>query len=98
MAMTLARPIPAAGLAGALARLAQGRDPEAWQRLTELAGADIRRVASAMTGDAGLAHDAVQECLLTLRDHAGKFRVHGDDADAAARRWITRVAANTSLE
>lgn len=86
------------GLASALGRLAQDRDAQAWAALLAHAGADIQRLASRLTGDAALAEDAVQETLLLIRDHAGRFAARGGEADDDARRWILGVAANASLQ
>src|SRR5688572_22622273 len=85
------------GLADALYRLAGGRDADAWGSLLSLAGADIARLSRRLTGDSALADDAIQETLLQVRDCAKNFRTQDADADCAARRWILRVAANTSL-
>jgi RNA polymerase sigma factor (sigma-70 family) len=82
------------GLTVALERLARSRDAEAWGFLLENIGADLQRLAARLTGESMLAEDAVQETLLQIRDHAGKFRNSADAHDAAARRWIFGVAAN----
>jgi RNA polymerase sigma-70 factor (ECF subfamily) len=91
-----ARPIRPSGPAEALARLARGRDVEAWTWLIEEVGDQIRACAGRLSEDAASADDAAQEALLTIRDHARQFRPRGD-ADADARRWILRVAANSAL-
>ncbi|MBA2480906.1 MAG: sigma-70 family RNA polymerase sigma factor [Planctomycetes bacterium] len=86
------------GPASALARLSRSRDARAWSDLLESCGADIQSVARRLAGSAALADDAVQETLLQLRDQAGKFATTDADPDEAARRWILRVTANTSLQ
>jgi RNA polymerase sigma-70 factor, ECF subfamily len=86
------------GPASALARLARSRDPEAWADLLAGCGADIQAVARRLAGNAALADDAVQETLLQLRDQAGKFVTSEAAPDDAARRWILRVTANTTLQ
>jgi alpha-L-fucosidase 2 len=98
--MTTRPPPPAAdrdGPAALLQRLAAVRDPVAWGALLTAVGGDIRAIALHVTGDALLAEDVVQEVLLQLRDHAGRFQPRSDDHDRDARRWIVGVAANTAL-
>jgi RNA polymerase sigma-70 factor (ECF subfamily) len=89
-----------ATLADALERLAAARDNQAWSYVIHHAGADIERVAARVAGESDLATDAVQETLLQIRDYAGSFRRGADevDPDAAARRWIVRVAVNTTCK
>jgi RNA polymerase sigma-70 factor, ECF subfamily len=84
-------------LAEALALLARSRDNDAWAFLLEQVGADIERLAARLTWDTALSQDVVQDTLLQIRDHAGRFKPIGEDANASARRWIMRVTANTSL-
>jgi RNA polymerase sigma-70 factor (ECF subfamily) len=86
-----------AGPAEALARLAAGRDAEAWAWLVDELGPVIRRTAGRLSDDPASADDAAQEALLVLRDRAGSFRPRLDP-DADARRWILRVTANAALE
>ncbi len=86
-----------AGPADALKRLATSRDADAWAWLLDEVGPEIHRVAHRLTGDTGTADDAVQECLLTLRDHAASFHPR-TDPDRDALRWIMRVAANAALQ
>ncbi len=87
------------GIAEALSRLAASRDSEAWDVLLRLVGNDVMRVVCRLTGDAELTQDAMQETLLRVRDRAASFRfVHGEDADAAARRWILTMATNLAID
>lgn len=92
--------MPAIHLGDALASLATTRDPEAWRAVLDQAGPDIERAAARVAGDADTARDAVQETLLQIRDYAGSFAPRTGDADPgeAARRWITRVAINTTCK
>ena len=86
------------GLAWALGCLAQHRDGEAWSTLVAQVGPDIQRLAVCLIGDFALAEDAVQETLLLVRDHAGRFAVRSGNGDDDARRWILGVAANASRQ
>ena len=96
MAMTAARPAP--GLVCALSRLGASRDPAAWAELVEAVGDDIARACASVAGRE-LGRDAAQECLIRVRDRAGRFRAPDTgDAEAAARAWIRRVATTTALE
>ncbi len=81
-----------------LARLAQGPDPEAWAVLVERHGDAVYQAAFRVTGEHALAEDATQETFLHIRGDAGRFRVHGGDADAAALGWITRIACTSALQ
>jgi len=91
-------PAPAPlGLAAVLGRLAHGRDESAWQTLLAQIGPDLLRMARRLSGNAALADDVVQEALLQIRDHAGRFSPRTDDPDADARRWLLRLTANTAL-
>jgi RNA polymerase sigma-70 factor, ECF subfamily len=83
-------------LVEALGRLAADRDREAWGYVLEQVGPDIQRMAARLTGDSSMADDAIQETLLQIRDHAGRFIAPGMDGDAAARRWILAIAAHVS--
>ncbi|MBA3685831.1 MAG: sigma-70 family RNA polymerase sigma factor, partial [Planctomycetes bacterium] len=87
------------GLAGALARLASDRDPEAWAAVLQRAGPHVCRVIGRISRDATLADDAVQETLLSIRDCAGSFRADkgGTDPDRAALRWMIGIAAHTAM-
>ncbi|MCW8130563.1 MAG: sigma-70 family RNA polymerase sigma factor [Planctomycetota bacterium] len=82
----------------ALARLARQRDPQAWEELLRLHGAQIHRVCLRILGDEALAEDACQETLLQLRDRAGLFKAGAEHPEAAARSWIMRVACNAALQ
>lgn len=87
------------GPATALARLAQGRDPEAWASLLALCGEVIRRCCARILNGGPGVDDAVQETLLHLRDDAAQFRAPtGEDADRAAWAWIRAVAVHTALQ
>lgn len=85
------------GLAAALRRLAADRDEAAWGIVLSAAGPALEGLARRLTGDSELAHDAVQETLLRVRDLAGGFSAPSVDPDAAALRWIMRITANTCL-
>lgn len=86
------------GPASCLAALAAGRDAVAWARLLADQGDRLRRCCARIAGEA-LADDAVQESLLVIRDHAGRFAPPSDgDPDAAARAWILAIAANSALQ
>lgn len=89
-----------AGPAAALAALAVSRDPQAWAVVVEQAGPALERLCARLTGDGELARDALQEALLHIRDDARGFRVPAGepDPDAAALRWMRRVAANAALQ
>jgi RNA polymerase sigma-70 factor, ECF subfamily len=87
-----------AGLAATLHRLAEGRDQQAWTELLDTVGADIHRLARRLLGRSDLADDALQETLLQLRDHAGRFRTDEAEPDEAARRWVLRITGNVSLQ
>jgi len=80
-----------------LPRIAAG-DGAAWGEILERLGPDLRRVALKLIGDEALAEDAVQETLLRVRAHAGRWRSLPTDAEGCARRWVLGIAANTSLE
>jgi RNA polymerase sigma-70 factor, ECF subfamily len=86
-----------AGLARALAQLAEEREPRAWALLVEAAGMEMSQIARRITGDPVLGDDAVQEALLQIRDGAETFRVRTADPDADAWRWIMRVTSNAAL-
>ena len=86
------------GLAWALGCLAQHRDGQVWSLLVAQVGPDIQRLALCLIGDFALAEDAVQETLLLVRDHAGRFAVRSGNGDDDARRWILGVAANASRQ
>lgn len=87
------------GPATALARLAQGRDPEAWASLLTLCGEVIRRCCARILNGGPGVDDAVQETLLHLRDDAAQFHAPtGEDADRAAWAWIRAVAVHTALQ
>jgi RNA polymerase sigma-70 factor, ECF subfamily len=83
-------------LVEALGRLATDRDREAWGYVLERVGPEVQRLAARLTGDSGIADDAVQETLLQIRDHAEKFIAAPIDGDAAARRWILAIASHVS--
>jgi RNA polymerase sigma factor (sigma-70 family) len=89
---------PSTGLASALARLATHRDPAALEVILREAGTGMEQLTRRLAGDAEMARDATQECLLHVRDHAGSFCPPAEGADAAARSWILRIAANAALE
>ena len=96
--MSATPPDPPLGEAEALACLAQARDPEAWALICTRAGPQMQRVCARLAGDPSTADDALQEALLHLRDHAGRFTPPTTgDADAAARAWILRVTTTTTL-
>jgi RNA polymerase sigma-70 factor (ECF subfamily) len=88
------RPGEPVGTVEALTRLAQGADAPAWAWLVENHGARMRAAAQAVTGDPALADDAVQEALLLVRRHAGRFR---DRGEAAAAGWVARAACLCAL-
>jgi RNA polymerase sigma-70 factor (ECF subfamily) len=85
--------------AEALRRLANARDPSAWEALLERNGADILRIARRILGDHALAEDACQETLLQVRAHAGAFKPPSspEEAPYAARAWVMRIATCTAL-
>lgn len=85
------------GTAEALARLAQGRNTDAWQQIVEHEGPLMFGVAMRILGNASAADDACQEAFLHVRSRADRFRApESGDADAAARAWLLRVAANAA--
>jgi RNA polymerase sigma-70 factor (ECF subfamily) len=88
----------ATDLTDSLRRLAVGDDPLAWGAVLQQAGEELRRLALAITGDAGLADDVVQNTLLQVRADARQFQPRGDSGDADARRWLLRVCSNTALQ
>jgi len=96
---TLKAPAATLSLAAALNRLAQRRDPEAWEALLLQCGPDILRVTRRALGDAALAEDACQETLLQIRAHAGSFKAPAspESAQFAARIWIMRIASNIAI-
>jgi RNA polymerase sigma-70 factor (ECF subfamily) len=83
---------------GALQRLAEARDHEAWGLIVELHGQRLFQSAVRITGDRELAEDACQEAFLLIRDSAGKFQPIGSDHEAAAIAWIQRIAATCALK
>jgi RNA polymerase sigma-70 factor, ECF subfamily len=87
-----------AGLADIIARLASAPNSNAWEQLLTLAGPDVARVTRQYAGRDNSFEDAMQETFLQVRKDARQFKVIGADADAAARRWIIRIAVNTSLD
>ena len=89
---------PPRGLADALGILEIDRDPEAWAFVLTAMGSECMRIAFAITGDAGLADDVVQETLLQVRDDAGQFRARSADPNADARGWIARICTHTALQ
>jgi RNA polymerase sigma-70 factor (ECF subfamily) len=82
-----------------LEQLAAG-EAAAWTELLERFGAQILNVSRRILNDEALAEDAVQESLLLIRDNASRFRPEGAGAEveAAAGRWIVRIACTTSLQ
>jgi len=85
------------GTAEALSRLALSRDPDAWLTIVEREGPLMFRVAARILGNAAAADDACQEAFLHVRARADRFRAPASgDADAAARAWLLRVAANAA--
>jgi RNA polymerase sigma factor (sigma-70 family) len=82
--------------AQALIRLSQALDGPAWEALLELHGAEMLRLCRRILGP-DCAEDAVQEALLSIRDHARLFNGGGDHPAIAARAWIMRVTTNTAL-
>ncbi|MBA3708006.1 MAG: RNA polymerase sigma factor [Planctomycetes bacterium] len=86
------------GLADVIARLAVAPNSSAWEHLLTLAGNDVARVTRQYAGRDNSFEDAMQETLLQVRKDAHQFRVTGTDADSSARRWIIRIAVNTSLD
>jgi len=89
-------PTHISGPAEALRRLGASRDAEAWAWLCAELGPQLRSLTGRLSADAPSADDALQETLLTVRDHAGQFRPR-QDPDADARHWLLRVAANAAL-
>jgi RNA polymerase sigma factor (sigma-70 family) len=87
-----------AGLAAAVRELAYARSEQAWERVLHAVGGDLLRVTRGILDDPALAEDAVQETLLQVRDHAGKFKPLPSDEDGSARKWIVRIAVNTALQ
>jgi len=85
------------GLAQAIARLAHGRDPAAWEIVVEQAREHLWRMVSRLSDDRQIAEDAVQDALLLVRDHANTFRDPGHGSDAAALRWMMTIAANAAI-
>jgi RNA polymerase sigma-70 factor (ECF subfamily) len=86
--------------ADVLRRLAQSRDPLAWEELLELHGDEMHRLCRRIcqrSSARAFADDAVQEALLTIRDRAQSFDGRGNAPDVTARAWILRVTANTAL-
>lgn len=84
-------------LCDALERLAKGQNAQAWSTLLRQAGEDLRRLAARLAGPGQIADDAVQETLLQVRDHAGRFVRDPRDPDGSARRWLMGVAAHAAL-
>ena len=103
MSATITEPAPVLagtmGSAEALARLARGRDGEAWSALLQHHGMAIWRMAQRITGDSSLCDDVCQETLLQIREHAAQFKspTAQREADAAARGWIMCIAYRTAL-
>lgn len=81
----------------ALARLARDADPEAWAAILAGAGEDLRRLSARLAGCGHLADDAVQEAMLQIRDHAGRFVPDPADPEGSARRWLLGIAAHAAL-
>lgn len=86
------------GLADSLARLAVGRDANAWSAIAEAAGGDCWRCCLAVCGNEADASDALQETFMQVRDDAYQFHPVGEDADGDARRWLKRIAITTALQ
>jgi RNA polymerase sigma factor (sigma-70 family) len=88
---------PPASTVDALLRIGAEADAAAWSWLVEREGPAMFRVALRALGSAAAADDACQEAFLHLRRGAHRFRVpdHGD-AEAAARAWLLRIAANAA--
>ncbi len=87
------------GLAACLQRLAVAEDAEAWAQLVQPLDQSMRVYAYRLLGDHSLADDAVQEAMLTLHRHAGRFHPRpaaSDPPDDQARRWVLRVLANAA--
>ena len=78
-------------LAKLLARLAAGRDGEAWGTVLEKVGEPVWRLALRISGDAALSEDVVQETLLQIRDCSGSFHARSADPDVHAYHWILRI-------
>ncbi len=86
------------GLADALIGLAQGRDSEAWSYIVEHHSGILFQTAYGVLGDAQLTEDAVQNTLLSIRDHASQFSVRSNAANKQAFAWMKRIALTQALQ
>lgn len=90
-------PTSPSGPAEAIRRVADAGDAEAWSWLVEHEGPGMFQVAQRVLGSAAAADDACQEAFLHLRRGAARFQApEPGDADAAARAWLRRIAANAA--
>ncbi len=88
---------PPASTVDALRRIGAESDATAWSWLVEREGPAMFRVAQRALGSAAAADDACQEAFLHLRRGAHRFRAPDNgDAEAAARAWLLRIAANAA--
>jgi RNA polymerase sigma factor (sigma-70 family) len=81
-----------AGLAHALARLAEGSDADSWQTVYVTAVPHLRRILASRSDDHELVEDALQDAVLQIRAGAASFRNPDVDADRVAMRWMAAVA------
>lgn len=93
MNLTAAEPTPAL-----LARIASSRDTVAWETVVERYHRVMFWTAKVVVGTSADAEDVVQDALLLVREHAGRFLLRaGDDGEEQARRWILRITANCAI-
>lgn len=76
-----------------LARAVAAGDERAFRRLVERHGPKLRAIAGQFLG-AGEADDAVQDALIRLWRHAGRF----DPEKAALSTWLYRVIVNRCID
>lgn len=77
-------------------RIARGEE-SAWDQLVGTMATELFRQDWRVCGDPHLADDAVQETLLQVRDHAGRFTARGADPDRSAHAWLIKLCINAAL-
>ena len=76
-----------------LARAAAGGDEAAFAALFERHRREVYKIARAITGDADVARDALQETFLKVYEGLPRWR-----EDCALRTWIVRIAIRAAID
>ncbi len=95
--VTLCLDTPPRGRSSLLARARNG-SPEAFEEMVSPYMPTLYRRARGLTGNAADAEDVSQEAVLKAWSRLEQFAGKQDDSNDDFRAWISRIAANTSID